>query len=582
MIKFSEEYVNLFVTDQKDISNGWSLVKQGGIFNLLVDEDETILFGSANDKYTSETYFFYVDFLEIDEPLFSCSCPYSAPCEHSTALMYAWLTGKSFTKIKVHREQGSKRIIKFDEDYVSSYAPDQETIENSWLVLRKDSFDHFLIDEAETLLFGWCNGSGKKPYLAAVDFLQTTNPFFYCTCSSRKLPCKHTLALMNAWWSGKPFVEAEVPAELLEKREKTLAKEEKKRKNEGKPKKVNWAAYQKKLKAQLTGLDLFEQVLHDLVRSGLGTISQKTLNDLEERVKDLGNYYLPGIQKLLRAFIYLFKEREMNAQLYQEAEIKLVQMAMVVKKGKEYLTELLEHPKQALDPTNIITEWLGQAWQFEELKQAGLVKQQVELVQLSFVIFNNLANAEYIDFGQWIDLGDGTLYETVSYRPYELEKHIKAEDSCLAVVQANEMVIYSGDSNRRVRWEEMTTREVTVDDLAKIRSAAESDFQSLTVKVKNILKNPLAKNYPVCLLRYARLGQIGEELVIEDQQGKRLILKDLEGGFEEPTCDNLLLLKDEILQDQILLGRFHYSTREKSLFLQPISLITPTRIIRLV
>lgn len=48
-------------------------------------------------------------------------------------------------------------------------------------------------------VWGECKGSGKVPYRAAVDL---TGPAFSCSCPSRKIPCKHVLALLLLWSSG--------------------------------------------------------------------------------------------------------------------------------------------------------------------------------------------------------------------------------------------------------------------------------------------------------------------------------------------------------------------------------------------
>jgi SWIM zinc finger len=52
---------------------------------------------------------------------------------------------------------------------------------------------------AGTAVFGLCEGSGSKPYQTAVD---TRGPAFRCTCPSRKLPCKHAVALLLLWAEG--------------------------------------------------------------------------------------------------------------------------------------------------------------------------------------------------------------------------------------------------------------------------------------------------------------------------------------------------------------------------------------------
>lgn len=49
-------------------------------------------------------------------------------------------------------------------------------------------------------VWGACQGSGKKPYQAAVEL---AGPAFRCTCPSRKFPCKHALGLLLLWSSGQ-------------------------------------------------------------------------------------------------------------------------------------------------------------------------------------------------------------------------------------------------------------------------------------------------------------------------------------------------------------------------------------------
>ncbi|MDW3214289.1 MAG: SWIM zinc finger family protein [Ilumatobacteraceae bacterium] len=48
-------------------------------------------------------------------------------------------------------------------------------------------------------LWGRCQGSGAEPYETAVDHAEVA---WRCTCPSRKLPCKHALALLLLWVRG--------------------------------------------------------------------------------------------------------------------------------------------------------------------------------------------------------------------------------------------------------------------------------------------------------------------------------------------------------------------------------------------
>jgi SWIM zinc finger len=50
------------------------------------------------------------------------------------------------------------------------------------------------------LVWGLCAGSGKSPYQVIVEL---SGPAYKCSCPSRKLPCKHTLALLLTWANGE-------------------------------------------------------------------------------------------------------------------------------------------------------------------------------------------------------------------------------------------------------------------------------------------------------------------------------------------------------------------------------------------
>jgi hypothetical protein len=51
----------------------------------------------------------------------------------------------------------------------------------------------------EGVIWGLCQGSGSQPYQTCVD---VSGPAFRCSCPSRKIPCKHALALLLRWATG--------------------------------------------------------------------------------------------------------------------------------------------------------------------------------------------------------------------------------------------------------------------------------------------------------------------------------------------------------------------------------------------
>ncbi|MFV2195219.1 SWIM zinc finger family protein [Nocardiopsis sp. LOL_012] len=61
-------------------------------------------------------------------------------------------------------------------------------------------------------VWGECKGSGAKPYLAAVHLDGAGGPAYKCSCPSRKIPCKHVLALLALWAQEDVHAREERPA----------------------------------------------------------------------------------------------------------------------------------------------------------------------------------------------------------------------------------------------------------------------------------------------------------------------------------------------------------------------------------
>lgn len=474
-------------------------------------------------------------------------------------------------------------MLKITEEYINSIAPNQSAILNGWGLVKKNSFVKFQISKDETVIFGECKGSGASNYITSVDFINPENPVFRCTCPSRQFPCKHCLGLMYAYVSGKGFDSADIPVDILEKREKVEKREEKKKtKAEGEPKKVNKTALTKKLHAQLEGLELLEKVTYSVAQSGLGTINSKTLQLLEEQSKQLGNYYVAGAQTALRELIVLFKNAEDPEKIYTEAVDCLTRLYSLCKKGREYINRRLEDAEMSLDASSTIDEWLGHAWQLSELKELGSVQTDAELIQLSFNSSADEARQEYVDVGTWLNFKTGQVVETRNYRPFKAAKYIREDDSFFSVAQIKELYSYPGDLNPRVRWESMAIRELKEDDYVQIKSLAQKTFSEAIKLVKNQIKNPLSTKFPAVLLHFSRIGIIGDKLVMEDLSGQRIVLADNPAGCEPPGVNLLKLLTPEVFYEQAALVRFHHDMDAKKLYAQPLSIITDKRIIRLI
>lgn len=377
-------------------------------------------------------------------------------------------------------------MIPSDEPSVDALAPNAEAAKKGLALLIKQMFLALHQSAEGDLLFGQCQGSGKEPYSCSVDYARPDQPTYRCSCPSRQFPCKHCLGLLYAFAQKKPFSAAEVPADLQAKREKLTTRAEKKADEPAKPKKVNTGALAKKVKAQLDGLDTLEKLTHELVRIGIGNMNAKLASQLSEQAKKLGDVYLPGARAALLTYTQLFQddagtfqEKGISEKLSSEALDQLTRLNALIKQGRTYLTKQLEDPALALPTDSAIAAWLGHAWQLTELKAAGLVEVDVELVQLAFHSHFNEARQEYIDSGLWMTLGTGVIRTTQTLRPIKAVKYIKSEDSFFQVAQIKELCVYPGVVNPRIRWDAMTSRPLVSADLVTIRKQAKADFASV-------------------------------------------------------------------------------------------------------
>lgn len=473
-------------------------------------------------------------------------------------------------------------MLKITEEFINSIAPNQNAVTNGLGLVKKNSFVKLYISKDETVLFGECKGSGASNYITSADFINQESPVYRCTCPSRQFPCKHSIGLLFAYANGKSFEEAEIPKDIIEKREKIEQREEKKKVEVEKgPKKVNKSALKKKLLAQLEGLELLEKIIGNFAQAGLGTINAKTIQIMNEQVKQLGNYYLTGPQIMLKDFLLLFNNISDHEKIYSQAIDLLITMNSLCKKGKEYLNKRLEEASEEMQKNDLIPELLGHAWQLSELRELGQVQNDVELVQLAFNSFSSEARMEYVDLGIWINLKTGEIQQTFNYRPFKAAKYIREDDSFYKAAKVKELFIYPGELNPRIRWESMEMRDVSSEDYKLIKSYAKKSYTEVIKTVKNQIKNPLSDKNPLVLINFTSIGKVDGLFAAEDEKGQRLVLED--NLYFEPRSTYMLeLVEEKVLSNNCVLVRFHQSPDTGKLRAQPLGLITDDGIIRLI
>ncbi|MDE6055586.1 MAG: hypothetical protein K2G55_17930, partial [Lachnospiraceae bacterium] len=376
------------------------------------------------------------------------------------------------------------------------------------------------------------------------------------------------------------------------KPEKSVRKAEKEKKKAGREKKkaekkkasaakTAKNARVKKLKSQLEGLDLVEKVVNDLMAAGLGTIGGASLKTYQQLAKQMGDYYLPGPQRLCNQLLIEITafQKDQDESHYDAAISVLEKLWTLIKKSRQYINEKLENDDVTLEDT-VLYEELGGIWKLSELEELGKSKKNASLMQLSFWVTYDEARKEYIDTGCWADLDSGEIFMNYNYRPLKSLKYVKQEDSVFGVAKVPSAVFYPGDGNVRVRWDGAQIRAYEQADYEAIFQHAVTSVKQEAKAVKNFLKNAMTQPMMIKLIAFNRIGKIGEDFVLANKNDDTILLGNMP-DMEETILRLSMLPNGALLENQVLLGAFYYNKENQRLMVQPLSIITHDAVVRL-
>lgn len=481
-------------------------------------------------------------------------------------------------------------MIDLTEEYIKSVAYNESSFTNAKKIATKKQISNSYITKDKDLIYGECSGSGISNYKVSVDFINPKIPIFRCSCPSRQLPCKHSVALLYQYFvDNSVFNEGELPEDILSKRVKIENKEEKIKQEEVTPKKVNISAFIKKMKIQVEGMELVEKFIEECLMVGFASIPISQIKTYKKNlIKEMGNYYLTEFSARISEILDNLetakdctheKAGQKCYECYDNAVDELATLYDLTKKSKATLQKCIEDKKAVDQDTADMFTKMGYVWNLGELKKLGFYKENGQLIQLGFYSYDDDVRSNYMDIGYFINLGEAKIYKTTNIRPYKISDKLKADDTIFEVVLPSEFYIYPGEMNPRVRWDGAVPRKITEDDLKIVRNSASEDFKIVLKEVKGQLKNTLADKHPACLLHYKELVQLGETLAIKDINDEIILLED---NLDMPATISPLkyMLDKKDLKDNVILGIFEYNFETGKLTMQPVSIITKTNIIR--
>ena len=471
------------------------------------------------------------------------------------------------------------RTIK--ERDILSIAPNASAVSNAKKISSGSQFVKRSRSEDDSFYMGECKGSGKSNYIVSVDYIEEENPVFRCSCPSRQLPCKHSIALLYEMLNQKEFEVTDIPEDILEKRKKKEAREAKKQetKETGADKPAK-----KKINKQLEGLAVLRKMVNELLLSGLSTMGSISLKSYKDLVKQLGDYYLSGAQTYFTELVLEIEkyQKDSDSIHYKNAIEVLKRLRALEKKATGYLEEKLDSDNLEIDD-NTLYEDLGGILKLDDLDRMGLTKENVELFQLSFREVYNEARKEFIDVAYWMDLDSGEISYSLNYRPVKALKYIKKEDSCFDILEVKKLYYYPGSLNKRIRWDSSSFKDKDEKTLDIVRSKAYVSIKEAVKLAKGELKNTLSEYSYGFLISYESLCELktekGTVWVVKDKTGDRLELKN---SGDINTVELIKFMEyEEVRKDAAIFGKIYYNVEDRKLYMEPCSIITDKRIIGL-
>lgn len=451
-------------------------------------------------------------------------------------------------------------------------------IKNGKSIFTQKKFTHLYRSEDQTFYMGECQGSGSSIYTTSVDMVKEEQPVFRCTCPSRQFPCKHAIGLLYAMMKQEDFGIIEIPEDILNKRNRLAKREERvdteDTKSEKKPKRSTTATT-KRFQKQLDGLHVAEQFIKDILQMGLAAFVNSNIKSYQTIVEQMGDYYLPGVQKEFKCFLYDALQCQKTAD-YAPLINRLTFVHTILKKGTILLQKKIA--KETLDEMDLVMEeYLGHIWKLQELEELHYVKEHRSLIQLGFRVSYIEALSEYVEEGFWFVVEDGEIHKTINTRPKKALKYIKEEDSVLDCIMVPRLYEYPGLYHKRIRYEGCLVREITQQELRKVKEVALSSLSEAIKLAKTKCKHPLETQDIALLLAYDAI-ECHEDSYYICKGEEKCKLFALPGYH----LDMLRQLPEQsLLTKQTALVLFSYEKQTQRLFARLVCLISDEHIVRM-
>lgn len=474
-------------------------------------------------------------------------------------------------------------MIEITKEYINEISFNDNSFKNGQMISLKKRVINPRITEDKNLIYCECMGSGNKNYKTSADFLNKDNPIFRCNCPSREIPCKHISALLFHYSENKDlFKIGDIPEDITSKRSK-IKKSKEKKETKAKPK-INKQAFNKKMIMQLEGVNIVDKFLNEILFFGISSISIQQILAYRGVLKDIEGYYLPLHKIKMEIILDMMNSSYIDTTVDKESYYidiikQVIILADINKKAKKTLERAIEN-NEILDISNAKKfSYMGHIWKQTELKLLGFCKENTNLLNLCTYRYNDDIKKERITVGSYLDSEDGQIYSKINMIPYKALKKAKIENMIEGKILVDNLVIYPNGFNKRVNWSSAISENISQDDIDKIRSYAKYDYKELINEIKKEIKNINLEQSLTALVYYDEIIKIGDDYVIQNNDGEHLILEDRK---RNSVSDIKYTFNPDELKNQVIFGMFHYDEVNFRIIFEPMTLINNTEIKKLI
>jgi hypothetical protein len=474
--------------------------------------------------------------------------------------------------------------VPITEDMVRGLAPDDATWARAADLAGSDRLVNPGVSADGTWLLADAKGAAKDPYHVSADFVDPNNPVLRSTSPSRQAPDKYTLALLLKYARTPDAFGTREPADdLVAKREKKVAADERKKFGPAAPKREKKSTADKVTAAQRDGLEVLDRLLIDLVAAG-HWFEEGRVERLERQAKSLGDAHLPLATFTLRKLLLLAKQKAIGEEerTFLGADL-ICQLWQVVQRGRAYLDGRLPAGETQNEADALVEDVLGRTWQLPDLKDKGYWKENLSLLELAYERTDDDARQQRVETSNLIDLATGDVLQAVAHRSYKGLNPVPEQPSYTTPLTISEAAIYPGFLNRRVRWDRgaETIGRPSPEALETAYNLAVPDIGAVVDAFKDQLRYPLAPRETVVLLQVERVGRIGDRhVVLEDAAGNRVEAADKRKDYSNAA--NLVRATGMLGRDKpAVLVRLFVQPMPNAIVAQPLAALTAKHHLRL-